>query len=82
MSVVKTTSPSVFTIDFTILVRGKRKGETAGEYISKYTAGLGSTTSRVLHISPQCLFLLKYNTPCLFLYVQMTSLKSYKSLNF
>lgn len=62
MSVVKrtTTSPSVFTIDFTILVRGKRKGETAGEYISKYTAGLGSTTSRVLHISPQCLFLLKY----------------------
>lgn len=61
MSVVKkTTSPSVFTIDFTILVRGTRKGETAGKYISKYTAGLGSTTSRVLHISPQCLFLLKY----------------------
>lgn len=61
MSVVKkTTSPSVFTSDFTLLVRGKRKGETAGEYISKYTAGLGSTTSRVLHISPQCLFLLKY----------------------
>lgn len=61
MSVVKkTTSPSVFTIDFSILVRGKRKGETSGEYISKYTAGLGSTTSRVLHISPQCLFLLKY----------------------
>lgn len=61
MSVVKkTTSPSVFTIDFTILVRGKRKGETAWEYVNKYTAGLGSTTSRVLHISPQCLFLLKY----------------------
>lgn len=61
MSVVKkTTSPSVFTLDFTILVRGKRKGETAGKYINKYTAGLGSTTSRVLHISPQCLFLLKY----------------------
>lgn len=61
MSVVKKKpSPSVFTIDFTILVRGKRKGEIAGEYVSKYTAGLGSTTSRVLHISPQCLFLLKY----------------------
>lgn len=61
MSVVKTTtSPSVFTIDFTILVRRKRKGETAGEYVNKYTAGLGSTTSRVLHISLQCLFLLKY----------------------
>lgn len=61
MSVVKkTTSPSVFTSDFTLLVRGKRKGETAGKYINKYTAGLGSTTSRVLHISPQCLFLLKY----------------------
>lgn len=61
MSVVKKNpSPSVFTIDFTILVRGKRKGETAGEHVNKYTAGLGSTTSRVLHISPQCLFLLKY----------------------
>lgn len=61
MSVVKKNpSPSVFKIDFTILVRGKRKGETAGEYVNKYTAGLGSTTSRVLHISPQCLFLLKY----------------------
>lgn len=61
MSVVKKKpSPSVFTIDFTILVRGKRKGETAGEYVNKYTAGLGSTTSRVLHISLQCLFLLKY----------------------
>lgn len=52
MSVVKkTTSPSVFTIDFTILVRGKRKGETAGEYISKYTAGLGSTTSHISSVS-------------------------------
>lgn len=61
MSVVKKKpSPSVFTIDFSTLVRGKRKGETAGEYVNKYTAGLGSTTSRVLHISPQCLFLLKY----------------------
>lgn len=61
MSVVKKKpSTSVFTLDFSILVRGKRKGETAGEYINKYTAGLGSTTSRVLHISPQCLFLLKY----------------------
>lgn len=61
MSVVKKKpSPSVFTSDFSILVRGKRKGETAGKYINKYTAGLGSTTSRVLHISPQCLFLLKY----------------------
>lgn len=51
MSVVKKKiSFLVFIIDFIILVRGKRKGEIVGEYISKYIVGFGLIILCVFYI--------------------------------